>query len=818
MTRKSLLLLSCMTLAISPATPILAPLMAQSGQVNGLNLMRIEFGTENPKPVMANVAPRTWVEYRSNGEVAFRFDEIARTATTVDLLDRSRNFQIRIDLGDNTLSFKDANGNKAVFNTISAAFSTPAANGSRPVEPVSKPTQTAMSNQAEDEDANHDPYADPNAKQTITQSSSQKPLDNKAIITNAANTVNEQPGFTKKETAASKTLSFDGPWVEDGVQPQKNGDGVTTAITWTVAETIYIASAADDTLTLYFDKRPADVVSMRKTGENQYAGGGYTARFFGLDKTSMRLNLDSNGARREFAIATVPSGAKLSRSRIRPEDDDEIDVFTSGALIGGYNEMLTSYRSEKMDLFNPSRGKASRIFKTPESTEFSVDPNLRSSRVPLGVSGTWFPQTEATQLESVITNMASFEKSMSLNFGLSGSFKGATGGAEATREESKGADRTDGTTKAFGLARAEVYTLFLDKPNMLLDPGFKFDILQLADGTYSADQFRKKYGTHYAASIQFGGIGKNQRTVTTTEFKNWSKESTSYKQEGGFDAGPAASLKSKGGLTMASGDAKGGTSMFSSESWKSVGGTGSVTSLGWSVDLNNAVPVRYDLRPLSELISPIFLPDEWGSAKRGALLNARNQLDAEITRYLQSQPKPDDRLIGPAVYRVTFHSLKCTNNGDDGKGDAKLYGKISAKLMGLEGEVDVSLLDASEDSPQTVSCNDGAELPINRTEFITSARTGNDASKFGRFKIIATDVFEYDPTAVDYDEQVYSPAKFQNIPGTPIFDFSKPQLPIEVVLREWRADQPRVDIEGTQLTGGEYAPKLQIRVSFQQIQ
>jgi MAC/Perforin domain len=530
------------------------------------------------------------------------------------------------------------------------------------------------------------------------------------------------------------------------------------------------------------------------------------------------LNLDSNGTRREFAIATVPSGAKLSRSRTRPEADDEIDTFTSGALIGGYNEMLTSYRSEKMDLFNPSRGKAWKIFKSPESTEFSVDPNLRSSRVPLGVNGTWFPQTEATQMESVITNMASFEKSMSLNFGASGSFKGATSAWEATREESKGADRTDGTTKAFGLARAEVYTLFLDKPNMLLDPGFKFDILQLADGTYSADQFRRKYGTHYAASIQFGGIGKNQRIVKITEFKDWSKESTSYKQEGGFDGGPAASIKAKGGLTMASGEAKGGSSMFSSESWKSVGGTGSVTSVGWSVDLSNAVPVRYDLRPLSELISPIFLPDEWGSAKRGALLNARNQLDAEITRYLQSQPKPDDRLIGPAVYRVTFHSLQCTNNGDDGKGDAKLYGNISAKLMGLEGELNLSLLDASEDSPQTVSCNGGAEFPINKTEFITSARSGNDASKFGRFKIVANSLFEYDATAVDYDEQVYSPSKFQNFPGSAIIDIKKPMVPIEIVLREWRADQPRADIEGTQLTGGEYAPQLRVRVSFEQIQ
>lgn len=806
MPRKSFLLFSCMSLAISSAMPVMAPLLAQAQDSPGFTATQVSMSIGSGTEVFQNIAKEKWERTTSAGQVTGRYKEAGRDEWSIYLSDEANpQMFVQIDLFTKKVVQQPRGGAIVEIGRVTASSSATLAT-TRAVQP---PVQTALPKQqattpsaAEDEDFN--PFAGPDAKQvTNTQSPAQQPRDNKAIITSAAN---NRPPFTQREPSFARTLSFDGPWVEDGVQPKRNGDGVTNAITWTVAETIYISSPDDDTLTIFFDKRPADSISLRKTAENQFAGGGYTARFFGLDK-SMRLNLDSAGARREFAIAKVPSGAKLSRARTRPEDDNEIDTFTSGALIGGYNEMLSSYRSEKMDLFNPSRAKAAKIFKSPESTEFSVDPNLRSAVVPLGINGTWFPQTEATQLESVITNMASFEKSMSLNFGLSGSFRGATGGAEATREESKGAERTDGTTKAYGLARAEVYTLFLDKPNMLLDPGFKLDILQLADGTYTADQFRKKYGTHYAASIQFGGIGKNQRTVTTEEFKKWSKESTSYKQEGGFDAGPAGSIKSKGGLTMASGDAKGGTSMFSSESWKSVGGTGSVTSMGWTVDLSNAVPVRYDLRPLSELISPIFLPEEWATSKRGALLNARAALDNEITRYLQSQPKPDDRLLGPIIYRLKFHSLVCVNNGDDGKADAELYGNITAKVHGLEGFQDVVLLDASEDNMASFSCSGGKEYPINREVLVAGNRNPNGAGQ-GSFQITATGVYENDPTALVIDDPITV------WPLSPAFD-------AYVYLKDWTAKQPRTDLVGTAITnlpGMTNGPDIRVKVSFEAIQ
>lgn len=806
MHRKAILSAGCMAVATVSLGAAATAVLAQDQVVNGINVTRVEIPGDNGTEVFSKMPNGEWVQFGGRGEVRFHFDEIGRDATSVYLHDRARDFKIQLDVSDRTLSFRDANGKKAVFATMTSYTAVPVL----PAVSVPRPTPTPTVHPpagGNDGDDDFDPYKLPGGATSPAADNNFSPKSNADIIANAAT---RRPEFTRtgdvaaSATAVTKGPLFDGPWVAEGVIAKENGDGIKSAVSWTLREALWITTGADDALTVHFDANPAGSVTLRKVGEkNEYAGSGYTASFAIIDKKNIRLNLIGGGTSREYNISTVPSGAKLSRSRIKPESDDEIDTFTAGNLVPRYTDMLLSYRSEKMDLFNAGRGAGPRIFKAPGTNDFSIESNLQSKTIPYGLRGQEVRRTEGNQLESVITNMASFEKSMSLNFGVSGSFRGASGGWEVSRQESKGAESTNGTTKAYGLARAEIYALFLDKPNMLLEPGFKYDILNIADGKFSPQQFITKYGTHYANAIHYGGIGKNQRSVTTQEYKKWATESTGYKQEGGFDAGPAGSIKAKGGLTMASGNTAGGTSMFSSESWSATGGTGSMSSNGWTVDERNSVPVRYDLRPLSELISPIFFGEEWSSPKRDALLNARKRLDDAITSFLQSQPKPDDRMFGPMVYKLTFHSIYCADNGDDGKGPAELYGNINAKVHGIDGDETLSLFTAGEDNPTSISCNGGQEHPINRSTFVASSRSGNDANKFASFVITTDKLYEYDPTAVDYDELVI------------------PWPAASVVLKDWNAASPRTDIQGTRITnppGLTYGPDLRIRVSFAPIQ
>lgn len=691
------------------------------------------------------------------------------------------------------------------------------------VSPVVSSVAAQSATSADDGDFN--PFADPAANgQAAAPQQKTGPQTPRDIVTTAAG---QKPAFLNKQASpAMAALDLSGPWATNEKLAQSSGDGVKSPITWRFRDVIWINMTGPDRFSMYFDDNPQVVYDFAKTGDRRYTAQNSpdtTADLDIISKTNMRITVTGANWSKEYSIALTPSGIKLARSRVKPETDDDIDTFKSGNMLPQHEEMFMGFRNEKMDLTDPSRGTTVRIFAQTKADDYSVEKNFQAKTIPLGLRAQQIRRTEGKQLETVITNASSFEKSMSMNFGASGSFKGATFAADASRETSSGAERSDGTTKAFGLARSDVYVVLLDKTNMLLGDDFKFDILALAKGQITPQRFREKYGTHYANAIHYGGIAKNERTVTTAEFKKWAKESTSYKQDGGFDGGPAATFKSRGGLTLASGTSAGGTSMFSAETWSAMGGSGSFQASGWTVDQTTSVPVRYDLRPLWELISPIFLGEEWGTPLRASLLQARQQLANEINRHIESQPGADPRDFTPAVYELTFHAIECVNNGDEGKADAALYGKISAELWDIDGEAAPMVLfdNPTEGNDQMIKCDGSAGIPINRTAVLMGKKTGTDKNKFATFRIRTDGLFENDNSVTDLDDPLFS-AK-QRAPTGPLINIF-PQLVSAndhwLYLKDWKADSPRTDLPETVITnalGVNYGPDLRIRVSFKEI-
>lgn len=808
---------------------------AQAQTVDGRNVASISFDGTTGTETIASTGDKRWDHVDGRGQLIASLNEIQRDDWSVYLQNAARDTIFQIDLFTGKVTTNSSAAGRRELGTIASrsmqagprqtamSAATPSPAPTPRVTPTPTPAPTPAPGTG---DADFDPFADPSDPADTAATPSSEPRDNRSIITSAAN---KQPAFTQRvndTVSAAAKPAFNGQWIAEGKEAESSGNGIDSAITWAFPEALWINTATDRSISIHFDANPNGSITLTKVGEGQFSGSGYSANFAVIDKKNIRLTLTGGSSSREFRIATVPSGAKLSRSRIQPETDEEIDTFTAGNLVPRFNDMFFSYRSEKMDLFSSQRGVALRIFKAPGTTDFSIESNFQSKTIPYGLRAKEIRVTEGKQLESMITNMASFEKSMSMNFGVTGSFKGATFAADASREVSSGAERSDGGTKAFGVARTEIYVLFLDKPNMLLDPGFKYDVLQLAENRMTAQAFRSKYGTHYANAIHYGGIGKNQRTVTTAEYKRWAKESTSYKQEGGFDGGPAATLKSRGGFTQASGNSNGGNSMFSSETWTAVGGSGSMGPNGWNVDQTNTVPVRYDLRPLSELISPMFFGEEWSSPKRAGLLNARAMLDREITSHMQSQPQPLDRNFGPTIYELTFHSLECVNNGDEGRAAAGLYGKITARLWEIDAEPTSLVLfnNPTEGDDQMVKCDGSPGIPINQTVYLTSLKTGTDRNKHAAFQITTEGLFENDNSFTDLDDPIQSMK--QNDPRG-ILAGVNPTFAQQfrdigwLYLKDWKADSPRTDLAETVITnspGVSYGPNLRIRVSFKEVQ
>lgn len=784
-------------------------LIAQGAPVSGLNVNRVEIMGENGVEVFTPTPSGEWVQLGARGEVRFRFDEAGRDATSVYLYDRSRDFRIQLDVSDRTLSFRAPDGRKAVFATMMAFSVGPAtvAVASRPAAtPTSAPTATpavpaftpAPADAALEDDLDFDPFADPAAKGGAAGGPT-----GGATVVGAARSPNAPPfvnagGNASVRSAAAAPVAaggqFDGPWIESNKPPEQRGDGVTGPVTWILPEAILIRSAGD-VLSIHFDANPSGSITLNKTGENAFSGGGHQASFEPIDG-GYRLTLTGGGRSRAFDMARTSEGL-LSRQRFDPEARAETDnrrgLFNQAGLVRGWNAMFHSYRGEDMDLFNPARGRAVMIFKQPGARDHATDDNISKS-LPYGVRGYPTNLTDAQQLETVISNANSFQKSMSYNFGGGGGTEKASLGVNVSRETAAGTENSSGNTKAMGLARAETFVLVLDKPNIELASGFRSDILRLAGGQMTAAAFRQAYGTHYAAAIHYGGIGKAERVVTTRELKDFVSESTTVSAEGAFKG-----VKMNGGFTAASGSTAGASSMFSKTAWRASGGSGSMSEGGWTVGEENSMPIRYDLRPLSDLVSPLYFAEEWDSPRRGALIGARQQLAAEIERHLASQPGLDDRLTTPIIYGLTFHSLVCMNNGDEGRADAWLFGKINAQVRGLDGTETLILFEGLEGGLKKVVCDGRSEHPIEKTVYVADSRTAGTAY----FSILTEGLHEDDNSFTDPDD--------------PLMVFP----PAPVRLSEWRADQPRSDIAGTQITnppGVRFGPDLRLRVSFKPLQ
>jgi hypothetical protein len=784
----------------------LRPAMAQS--VNGQTVRRISFSNGTGTDSIVMVAPGQWKQYRQNGAFFADFVEMGRDEWSVYLRDSSRNVNLQIDLFQKTVTAETAPGQRGAIGKIlssaamTAAAAAPAntlaepqtaATTTMPVTtPAATPTKTAAAD-LEDEDFN--PFADPEADATPVTTpktdSTVKQTTTPTTTPKVPDFVNNRQNNNANNTAAA-TSPFVGPWVDAFAKYERKGDGLKGPVNWTAPQALVITSANPSTLNVFLEN--GAVFVLQKTGETTFAGSGATAQFTPVEnRYTMQFN--GPGLNKTFAMAQTSDGT-LTRDRFsETERENRTGGFAQGTFSKEWNNMFFSYQGEDMDLFNAENGKKKRIFKQPGQRDYTLDDNMGQS-LPFGVLGIRNRRSSSEQLETMITNQASFQESMSYNFGASGGDPAKAGlGVSVSREESKGSEKSSTEVKAMGIARVERYILLLDKPNIELDPLFKNNLKQVALGQMSAAQFIQNYGTHYAAAIHLGGLGKAERTMRSQEIKDFAQKSLSVSAQGG-----AKGVTLNGGFSQTSGSSVGSNSLFSNEKWEAVGGAGSMSSLGWAVGDDDTVPVRYDLRPLSDLLSPLFFKEEWDGADRARFLNGRANLEAAIGRYMASQPRLSNKSFGPKIYRVTFHSLVCFQNGDEGKRPAELFGKLTATLSGTDGVESVDLFNMPEGTgTRRIDCN-GGEIPLNQTKLVMS---GRDPAQDKAFFMLTAGMYEDDNSFDDPDDPLVL-------------------IPTPVNLSQWRADHPRTDIQGTVIGNPpgvpNWGPTIAVKASFQEVQ
>jgi hypothetical protein len=210
-----------------------------------------------------------------------------------------------------------------------------------------------------------------------------------------------------------------------------------------------------------------------------------------------------------------------------------------------------------------------------------------------------------------------------------------------------------------------------------------------------------------------------------------------------------------GGFGEARSSSNGRESVFTREDFDAVGGSGSMTSNGWTVTDMDTVPVRYDLRPLSELVSPVFFPAKGDFNTSMKYNRARMALVNEIESRMNGAPRFSNQSIAPDIFQVEFHQLTCLKNGDEGNQPADLFGKIVFGWHGDGGVGSIEVLNAPEN--RRISCaGQGSGIPLGQKQMIIASPTGPEAQKsgFGNFYLIAAQLYEDDNSFTDPDDPI----------------------------------------------------------------
>jgi hypothetical protein len=281
---------------------------------------------------------------------------------------------------------------------------------------------------------------------------------------------------------------------------------------------------------------------------------------------------------------------------------------------------------------------------------------------------------------------------------------------------------------------------------MELSDGFRGDLLKLIAGTIDASAIVARYGTHYANSVTYGGLSKAEKSVTSQEIGSFAEEKWDASGSGG-----AKGASVSGGYGETSGSSTRNDSMFSQSDFIAVGGIGTTSSGGHAVGDNDTVPVRYDLYPLSDLLTPIFFP---GNEKR-LLGPARAKLSQSIDQHMEKAPAFSDINIGPKIYRLEFKSLSCSHKGDESGNEISIVGKIFALWHSDGGVSDLTLLD--EPNGKSMSCGSGAaSMPINKKALVVLSKNTTESKKsgFGKFLVGTSYLYEDDNSFDDLDDKI----------------------------------------------------------------
>jgi len=364
----------------------------------------------------------------------------------------------------------------------------------------------------------------------------------------------------------------------------------------------------------------------------------------GASKTYRYRGRTSRGRRATLTVSVSRTGKpelrwdSYSYNRPQPtvsraQDIDVTDVFLIGNNLDNYRASLRGYNVITQDPFELNRNPLADIFATADPRDFAI---VEKRTVPLGLK--YIPdgvQGSVTSKE-MIASQFDFQRTSASSFGFNigftkkdketGETKGSLGaGADFARSDTVGRQFGMQRAVSMGFARHKLYTLVLDRPFAKLSD----DFIDAVDFAYRKGRYNElidKFGTHYPYAVTYGSQARMWASFDQQTMQKWQRFSENVNAKaglaiGGFEIGASGSKFTE--VSRNSSELE----ESSEAGFEAVGGTGSFDQGGFST--GTPVPILADLRPISDLLNPLYFPNEpevWGLV--------RTRLEAAIERRL----------------------------------------------------------------------------------------------------------------------------------------------------------------------------------------
>lgn len=413
-------------------------------------------------------------------------------------------------------------------------------------------------------------------------------------------------------------------------------------------------------------KRTVELMTLEIGGDRLYAVPDYPEP--GIDRGSFKKLADviADARRTQVSaekVAVSDSFAFENMARSVEYNYHGHNVTQMSPLPGGASS--SSNGTEK-----PYQGKIFHMFDPTDETsrEYTVQVPVV---IPWGTNYFSIQKGAVHETENVATTTREFQESFGFSLGASiGIPEVASFSNNTSFEKTVQAMREEKRTAIYSNANYTFYALVADRAHLALDAKFILAINDLSSGKLGFQAFFDTYGTHFANAVAYGQRARFHTLISEEAMKEeiskqWETKSDASATIKGVAFGISTGYKKSNGNSLAN------QKKFRETVSIVEGGTLSNSSEEMTLGDNQStvVPVAFDLRPIWQLLSPLYFDDP------AIYRDLRSDMQKELFEYAMANVDEtvlsDERFL-PVVRRVQLNKLMPTGNGSD----RPMYGKV----------------------------------------------------------------------------------------------------------------------------------------------